>query len=97
MHVLNGDAPYTSTADALRFWPETATCAAVRRTPGGGLEIAAPFGLDDLFDMVVRPTSRFSGEKRAIYQDRVVRKQWLRRWSRLTVADPFDRQLLKTE
>jgi uncharacterized protein len=92
MHVRNGDAPYASSAGALRFWPETATCVAARRTPDGGLGIAAPFGLDD---MVARPTPRFSEAKRAIYLDRVARKQWLRRWPRLTTADPFGRQELK--
>jgi uncharacterized protein len=86
MHVRNEDAPYTSATDALRFWPETATCVAVRTTRFGCLEIAAPFGLDDLFGLIVRPTPRFLGAKRAIYDDRIARKQWLRRWPRLVPA-----------
>jgi len=31
-----------------------------------GCDIAAPFGLDDLLNLVLRPTSRFRFKKRAI-------------------------------
>jgi hypothetical protein len=86
MHRGNDDRPYKSATDALRFWPETATAIAVRRSGEGGIEIAAPFGLDDLFALVVRPTPRFTGTKRDIYVERVRNKQWLRIWPRLTLA-----------
>src|SRR5690349_18420197 len=56
MHARNDDPPYASTADAMRFWPETATAVAVRRNGGDDCEIAAPYGLDDLFHLVLRPT-----------------------------------------
>jgi uncharacterized protein len=49
----------------------------------GGCEIAAPFGLDDLFALVVRPTPRFTGMKRGIYQDRVRPKARLAVWPHL--------------
>jgi hypothetical protein len=94
MHQRNEDAPYTSAVDALRFWPETATSVAVRQT-GQGFEIAAPFGLDDLFGLLVRPTPRFVEAKRHIYLDRVRKKQWLRRWPRLMLADACDRGMLE--
>lgn len=45
MHRRNGDAPYCSTEDALRFWPETATAVAVRLTDNHRLETIAPMGL----------------------------------------------------
>jgi hypothetical protein len=91
MHVRNDDPPYTSAVDAMRFWPETATAVAVRHTGQGPVEVAAPFGLDDLFDLIVRPTPRFTAAKREIYLDRVRTKQWLRIWPRLTLTDPSDR------
>jgi len=56
MHVRNGDAPYASATDAMRYWPETATAVAVRRNDRDHCEIAAPLGLDDLFGLIVRPT-----------------------------------------
>jgi uncharacterized protein len=44
------DPPYTSTCDAITTWPTTASSIGVR--PGS---VCAPFGLDDLFGLVVRP------------------------------------------
>ncbi|MGD9541455.1 nucleotidyltransferase family protein [Methylocystis sp.] len=85
MHLRNHDAPYVSSADAMRFWPETATAVAIRRTCGDCCEIAAPFGLRDLFHMVVRPTPRFAATKREIYEDRIQKKDWTNRWPLLRV------------
>src|SRR5689334_5936447 len=58
MHIRNGDSPYASTADALRFWLETPTCVAVRLDAEDRPEIMAPYGLADLFSMTIRPTPR---------------------------------------
>lgn len=86
MHRRNGDAPYAGVADAMRHWPETATAVAVRADEDGGIEITAPFGLDDLFALVVRPTPRFRGDKRPVVDERIRAKRWLETWPRLTVA-----------
>jgi hypothetical protein len=80
MHIRNGDAPYVSTTDAMRHWPETATAVAVRRNDGDNCEIAAPFGLDDLFDLILRPTPRFAADKRQLFDDRIRAKEWLKTW-----------------
>jgi hypothetical protein len=42
-------------ADSLRFYLFTAQAVAARPAPGGGVEIAAPFGLDDLFALRMAP------------------------------------------
>jgi hypothetical protein len=100
MHARNGDRPYRSATDAMRYWPETATAAGVRLGPRGEVEVAAPLGLDDLFDLIVRPTGRFLGEKHAVYLDRVRSKNWQDTWPRLKVensgSDPDFRKLPKT-
>jgi uncharacterized protein len=80
MHLRNGDAPYASTTDAMRFWPDTATAVAVRRIGQDGCEIAAPYGLEDLFHLVIRPTPRFAGTKRPVYEQRIRTKGWLAQW-----------------
>jgi hypothetical protein len=80
MHSCNGDAPYLSAVEAMRFWPETATAIAVRRNGVDQCEIAAPFGLDDLFGLVVRPTPRFAHNKLPIYEDRIKTKGWMAKW-----------------
>jgi hypothetical protein len=87
MHRRNGDAPYASSVAAMRCWPETATAIAARQDERGACEIAAPFGLDDLFALVLRPTPRFSGEKHPIFLQRVASKGWLQHWPRLRLAD----------
>jgi uncharacterized protein len=86
MHLRKGDAPYASAVEAIGHWPETATAVAVRQTAEGSFEIAAPFGLGDLFDLVLRPTPSFAGEKRQVYLDRIESKRWLAIWPRLRIA-----------
>jgi len=87
MHVRNGDAPYGSTADALRFWLETPTCVAVRLDAQYRLEILAPYGLEDLFSMSIRPTPRGRTRKSA-YTARIAEKKWHERWPNVTVELP---------
>jgi hypothetical protein len=87
MHNRNGDGPYCSTADALRFWLETPTCIAVRRDNDGGLEIMAPYGLEDLFSMSIRPTPR-GRVRKAEYLSRIQEKLWHERWPNVTVELP---------
>lgn len=76
MHVRNDDQPYSSATNAMKARPEAATVAAVRLGKDDVIEVAAPFGLDDLFNLVVRPTARFEIEKKALYLDRIRSKNW---------------------
>jgi hypothetical protein len=85
MHLRNGDASYASAIEAIGHWPETATAVAARQTAEGSFEIAAPFGLGDLFDLILRPTPSFAGEKRRVYLDRIESKRWLTIWPRLRI------------
>ena len=87
MHSRNGDRPYTSVADAMMHWPETATAVAARRF-GREIGISAPFGLDDLFALRLRPTAAFAEKKRAIFEERLRSKRWLDRYPMLTLGGP---------
>jgi hypothetical protein len=87
MHRRNGDAPYASAVEAMRFWPETATAIAARRNDRDECEIAAPFGLDDLLGLVLRPTPRFAHEEHPIYKERLRTKRWTTRWPLLKEAE----------
>ena len=80
MHHHNGNPPYRSTEHALCFWPETATAIAVRIGTSGLIEIIAPYGLSDLFELRLRPTPPFEREKIAIFRQRVVTKRWMERY-----------------
>jgi hypothetical protein len=71
--------PYLSSADAIATFPTTATAVGVRRIRGE-FECCAPFGLDDLFGLIVRPNKRQI--TRAVYEAKVDR--WRSIWPRLT-------------
>ncbi len=85
MHLRNGDAPYASTSDAMRHWPETATAVAARLGGCGVIEISAPCGTDDLFELRLRPTRHFSTTKLSIFDERVASKRWIERYPRLSL------------
>jgi hypothetical protein len=87
MAAGNGDAPYAGTLDAMAHWPDTATAVAARLGPGGGVEVAAPWGVGDLLAGVVRPTPAFAADpaKREAFARRAAAKGWIRRWPRLRV------------
>ena len=76
-----------SATDAMRYWPETGTAVAARRRGSEGCDIAPPFGLDNLFELVVQLTPHFRVEKRTIYKDRIRTKGWLEYWPLLTRAE----------
>ena len=80
MHLRNGDDPYASAVDAMRFWPETATAVAARKNGQGLCEVAAPLGLHDLFGLVLRPTPQFACRRREISSQRIRAKRWLEVW-----------------
>lgn len=85
MHPRNADRPYLSASDAMRHWPETATAVGMRLSDQAEVEINAPFGLDDLFQLIVRPTERFLAEKHSTYINRVHNKNWQGIWPKLTI------------
>ncbi|TWC69821.1 nucleotidyltransferase family protein [Herbaspirillum sp. SJZ099] len=86
MHSKNGDKAYQSSTDAMRFWPETATAIGVRWEENEGIQITAPYGLDDLYEGVIRPTPRYQVEKKQIMENRVVAKNWLQLWPKLRMV-----------
>ncbi|MBW3512324.1 nucleotidyltransferase family protein [Janthinobacterium lividum] len=67
---------------------ETATAVGVRLNDLADIDIAAPFGLHDLFDLVVRPTERFLTAKQSVYAGRVRGKNWQGTWPKLRIEFP---------
>jgi hypothetical protein len=72
--------PYVSTADAISTFPTTATAIGIQRTMTQ-LRLVAPYGLDDLLDLIVRPNKKQI--TRSVYEAKVAR--WLTLWPRLHV------------
>lgn len=87
MHERNNDRPYRSTRDSLTCWLETIAAVAVRLGEAGDLELLAPFGLDDLYDLVVRPTPHARQHRLAAYRARCAEKDWTARWPKVRVLD----------
>lgn len=83
MHLRNAEAPYASVADAMLRWPEICTAIGARVWERG-VEIAAPFGVEDLVTLRVRPTPAFAA-KLALYRERVRAKRWRERWPLLSI------------
>jgi hypothetical protein len=77
--------PHRSVEDAIASWPTTATSVGVRRDSNGRFLLCAPYGLSDIFAMIVRPNKK--GVTREIYEEKAQR--WARSWPKLTVL-PWD-------
>lgn len=75
--------PYTSTSDAVQSFASTTCCVAVTRVPEG-LRVQAPFGLDDVFALHLKPHRRVAPQQ--VYEDKV--REYRSRWPSLT-HDPW--------
>lgn len=74
-------APVANATEGLRRF--LAPCCAVGiRQQGVRIEVAAPFGLDDLFNMVVRPNPETTGPREQ-YEAKAAR--WKSAWPEVTV------------
>lgn len=52
----SGRSPYSSTEDGIADWLHTATAVGVRCTAQGEWDYFTPYGLEDLFNGIIRPT-----------------------------------------
>lgn len=74
--------PYTSVEDAISRFGATITCIGIKLEKGK-LIVYAPYGLNDLFTMTIRPVKKeFNKES---YDERATR--WMSKWSKLTKVD----------
>ncbi|RKF02944.1 hypothetical protein C8N26_2316 [Tenacibaculum lutimaris] len=82
MHLRNGHSPYKNCYKAISYWPETATAIAVHLNTNNQIEFIAPHGLDDLFNLVVKPTPNFD---LTTYRNRITYKGWKDAWEKLVI------------
>lgn len=83
MHVRNGDPAYQNCGDAMCHWVEVSAAVAVRLR-GETLELLAPLGIQDIWELRVRPTEHFRA-KPDIYRARIAAKNWPARWPLLNI------------
>lgn len=84
MHFRNNHKPYTSVVDAMKRWPETATAVGITLTDRGEIDVIAPHGLEDLFNLKLRQSEYCNDQ--AIFMKRIMDKKWQERWKRLKIV-----------
>jgi uncharacterized protein len=75
--------PYLNTEHAIGTWPTTATCVGITKT-AGGYSVVAPYGLSDLFSMVLRPNIPIVAQD--AFKGKV--QKWVSKWPELKVIEP---------
>lgn len=87
MHNHNGLEPFTSTAEGIAHWTETATAVAVK-LEDDSLKLLFCYGTDDLLNLIARPTPHMRTPKlMALFNKRVTEKHWQEKWPHLQVKD----------
>ncbi|KYD23935.1 nucleotidyltransferase family protein [Parageobacillus toebii] len=87
MHVVNNVPPYSSSVDAISKFPETATSLGVKLDEKDDIILVAPWGVDDVINLEVKPTPYFkeSKELSKIYEERITKKNWKDIWYKVKV------------
>lgn len=88
MHTVNQLPPYTSAVDAISKFPETATALGLSLDPAGQIILAAPHGISDVINVILRPTPLFAEQPSLlpIYEQRVLQKKWQDTWKQLQIS-----------
>jgi len=74
--------PHKSVEDSIKAWPTISSCIGVRYDKANDVyKIYAPYGLDDIFNLVVRPNKQLITKE--VY-DKKVRK-WIKKWPNLKI------------
>lgn len=73
--------PYTSLENAIDSWPTTATSLGIRKEKNDSYVIYAPYQLDDLFSMIIRPNKKIITKE--IYEKKA--EKWHCKWDKLTI------------
>lgn len=79
-------APYTSTEAGIAGFVETATAVGLHLDEDDSISVVAPYGLDDLFELTLRPN--LDAPDPSYFEKRVAAKSWVEQWPRLTVVEP---------
>ncbi len=74
-------SPLRTTREGIDGFLTRCSAHGLRKAPGGGYEVYAPFGFDDVFAMVVRPN--YVHNLPLQYNDKADR--WRQTWPRITV------------
>lgn len=88
MHVINNLPPYANSTEAMSKFPETATAIGIKLDQDNQLQLAAPCGIQDLINLLVKPTPLYkkTAEHARIYENRLKQKNWQALWPNITIS-----------
>ncbi|MCP3029335.1 nucleotidyltransferase family protein [Halobacillus sp. A5] len=72
--------PYQTVEEAINTWPSTASSIGIKKQNGRYL-VYAPYGVDDLFHMIVRPNKKIVTKE--VYEQKALK--WKKRWPKLRI------------
>lgn len=75
--------PLLSINESISIWPETATCVGVYLDCQDNVQLIAPYGLNDLFDIVLRRNPKIVTIKE--FERRIESKDIINKWSKITI------------
>ncbi|MGT2933426.1 nucleotidyltransferase family protein [Streptococcus catagoni] len=90
-YYMNIHSPHTevykSSRDAISKFPEKCTAIGARLDENDRLEIYLPYGEKDILEFIVSPTPHFRKDslRRALYRERIMKKNWKAIWPNLLV------------
>ena len=87
MHKLNNLPPYKSSEEGIAHFPETATAIGVKVKGENEIQLVAPYGIEDLLQLIVNPVPQFVKNKGlfAVYEHRILKKNWQSIWPDLII------------
>ena len=88
MHIHNPNTePYRDSRDAMSKYPERCTAIGLRLLDNDQLELFAPYGLDDILYFRVQPAPHFLTDpaRKALYEQRLSKKNWQKKWNNLQI------------
>ena len=87
MHIKHDrEDEYKNSEEALSEWIETPTCVAVRLENDDTLTLFVPHGIDDLVNLIVRPSPVYLNDLE-LFWSRVKGKHWQEKWPKLVVLE----------
>ncbi len=83
MHLVHKDKSYKNSQEGLSNWVETATCIGVK-IQKGKIVLTTPRGIEDLVNLIVRPTPKFKKDLKT-FNERIKSKKWFKKWPKLRI------------
>ncbi len=83
MHLYNNEKQYKDLHEAISKFPETVSSIICRLNKEGDIEFIAPYGVDDLFKAILKPTPYFIKSKIRMqrFYKRLNSKKWEKVWN----------------